>query len=115
MNIAIACNFGFLGHHCLELYEVDFSILVLIDFLNKVFPVFLIELIICHLKSVLEIVESDGATTIHVEEFESPVELFIRKYPPVRNRDCVPLCNINVAITIGIGPFNDFFHIFFIY
>jgi hypothetical protein len=54
------------------------------------------------------------ATSVLVEVFESPIQLFIREDPSVRDRDCVPLLTVNVAVAISIRLINYFYHIFVI-
>ena len=56
----------------------------------------------------------DFATSVLVEVFESPIQLFIREDPSVRDRDCVPLLTVNVAVAISIRLINYFYHIFVI-
>ena len=75
MNIALACYIGLLGHHLFEVIEVESSIIILIDFGDKVAPVNLIELIIRYLESLLEMVKSDDSATVRIEKIESPSQL----------------------------------------
>jgi len=56
----------------------------------------------------------DFATSVLVEVFESPIQLFIREDPSVRDRNCVPLLTVNVAVAISIRLINYFYHIFVI-
>ena len=72
MYIAFAYYFGLLGHHLLEVIEVDTAAIMLIDLCDKVLPVNFIELIFGYLESLLEMFKSNGSATVNIEEIESP-------------------------------------------